>query len=76
MNNILEDLKAYFRDTPREQVLKTWTEAKQEAPKGGPTLNDFLSHTEISYNPPQKEFFTFTNDMLNNPEYTSGCLFL
>lgn len=36
MKDILEKLKQYFKDTPREEVLKAWKEAKENAPKNSP----------------------------------------
>lgn len=33
-HDILSKLKEYFLNTPREQVLKDWEEAKKNAPKG------------------------------------------
>lgn len=39
---MLEALKKYFETTPREEVLKGWEQAKNNAPKCGPTVDEFL----------------------------------
>ena len=76
MDNILEDLKKYFRETPRDQVLKDWAEAKKNSPKGGPKLKEFLDMTRVMYRPTE-EFFTLTGKNIDeiNPEYIPGCFF-
>lgn len=40
---LLEDLREYFRNTPREKVLKAWEKSK-EFDKVGPTVDEFFSH--------------------------------
>ncbi|WP_264509970.1 hypothetical protein [Flavobacterium sp. N1719] len=77
MNNILEDLKKYFRDTPREKVMKDWSETKNEAPKGGPTLRKYLEASKIYYRSKKEEFFVIKekNTNLVNPKYPSGSFF-
>ena len=78
MENILENLKKYFRETPREEVLKGWEEAKKNAPKGGPKLNDFLCITGILYGPSQIGNITVNGIQQNNinPKKSSGFVFL
>lgn len=55
MKDILDKLKQYFKDTPREEVLKGWQQAKENAPKSGiefmnieiaPNLKKFLEENE------------------------------
>lgn len=50
MDSILDRLKEYFKNTPREQVLKDWAKVK-EATKNmnSPTIHEFrsISHEEI-----------------------------
>lgn len=76
MENILENLKKYFRETPREEVLKGWQQAKREAPKGGPKLNDFLCLTGMR--PSQISCVTVNGIQHNhiNPKKSSGFVFL
>jgi hypothetical protein len=78
MNNILEDLKKYFRDTPREKIMKDWAETKLQAPRGGPTLRRYLDASKIFYRCKKEEFFVITeiNNILVNPKYPSGFSFL
>jgi len=53
-NNILQDLKDYFKNTPREQIEKDWAET-EKYDKVGPTVSEFLEVTksvnEFSANP-------------------------
>lgn len=78
MENILEDLKKYFRETPREEVLKGWKEAKQNAPKGGPKLKDFLCITGILYGPSKIGYFKINGIQQDStkPEATFGFCYL
>lgn len=41
--SMLDDLKKYFNETPREQVLKDWADTENNAPEGGPKLVEFLN---------------------------------
>lgn len=77
MSNILEDLKKYFRDTPREKIMSDWAETKMEAPKGGPTLKRYLDVSKIFYRCKKEEFFVIKelNNILVNPKYPSGFSF-
>lgn len=43
MNEILDKLKKHFNETPREEILKGWQEAKKNAPKNSPKIKDFLN---------------------------------
>lgn len=43
MKNIVDGLKEYFENTPREQVLKDWEEAgKKTEGVQGPTIQQYL----------------------------------
>lgn len=44
-NNILQDLKDYFKNTPREQIEKDWAET-EKYDKVGPTVSEFLEVTK------------------------------
>jgi hypothetical protein len=55
MKDILEKLKQYFKDTPREEVLKGWKQVKENTPKSdvefmnleiAPQLKKFLEGNE------------------------------
>lgn len=41
--NLLDKLKKYFDETPREQVLADWEKSK-DCDNVGPTIDEFLSH--------------------------------
>lgn len=43
MKDKLELLKQYFENTSRDQVLKDWQKAKDNAPKSNVKLKDFLN---------------------------------
>lgn len=76
MNNVLEDLKKYFKNTPREKVMRDWAEAKRLAPKGGPKMKDFIQVLKYYHKPNENCFVIIdTNDNLANPEYTPGYFF-
>lgn len=45
--SILDDLKEYFKNTPREQVIKDWEDSKEKAPKGSPTIKQFIKMKKI-----------------------------
>lgn len=46
--NFLEELKKYFNSTPAEKVLSEWNKSK-EYDAVGPTMDEFLSHTQWHY---------------------------
>ena len=46
MNNILEDLKKYFRETPREKVVKDWADT-EKFDEVGPKIEDFFEVSKI-----------------------------
>ena len=43
--NMLQELEKYFKETPREQILKEWEET-EEFDKVGITVDDFLKMQE------------------------------
>ena len=77
MNNVLEELKNYFKNTPREKILSDWAEAKLEAPSGAPLLKEFMEVHRFFYKEGEDNFFEIKEniDILVNPEETSGFLF-
>lgn len=73
MNNFLEDLKKYFENTPKEEVLKQWRKSA-ELDSIGVSMNDFLrnlNHYHFTFIPSnsetEKQFETNIN-----PKFTSG----
>jgi len=40
---MLDELKEYFANTPREKVLEDWAKAREMAPKNSIKLKDFLN---------------------------------
>lgn len=48
MNNLLEDLKKYFRDTPREKVMKDWAES-ENLDAVGPNVDEFFEVSKILF---------------------------
>lgn len=46
MGTLLEELKAYFRATPREQVLKDWAKTER-FDSLGPTIDEFFLQNEL-----------------------------
>lgn len=70
MNNILEDLKKYFRETPREKIMSDWADTKLNSPKGGPKLREFMFANAIPY---PRRFIVVSNINNINPKYSSGC---
>jgi hypothetical protein len=48
MSNFLEELKEYFENTPKEEILKAWAETA-EFEGVGITVEELLSYTGYSY---------------------------
>ena len=73
MNNFLEDLKKYFEVTPRDKVLTDW-EKSAEFNKVGPTIDDFLQHTNQYYQIHSEEPLGVCLTGINqyDPKFTSG----
>ena len=59
MNNLLEDLKKYFRDTPDEQIQKDWSES-EKYDEIGPSVEEFIKETQ--------SFFKLEQDKLLNKQ--------
>ena len=71
--NMLEELKRYFRETPKEEVLRQWEETK-DLDEVGPTVEEFLEYTEHFYKTTMEDPLTdkgILNEKLS-PEFTSG----
>lgn len=63
--NMLDQLKKYFDETPREQVEKDWGHVKENAPKCGPTVNEFLANGgRISFD---EDIESFDRDIDRHP---------
>jgi hypothetical protein len=78
MNNILEDLKKYFQDTPQEQIMKEWTETEMYD-KVGPSIEEFLIKTKLYFKLEDEDLVfkeTNTSNNIKNPNYTSGFFLL
>lgn len=75
MSTILEEMKAYFEATPREQVLKEWAESSK-FDDVGPTIEEFLNQEWFIVNPIPSELNTNAklNTKQRNPELFSGFL--
>ena len=46
MNDILEELKRYFTETPREQIEADWKKSEEEWGDVGPTVEEFLKEMD------------------------------
>lgn len=73
MNNFVDELKKYFENTPREQVLKDWAES-EEFSETGTTFEEFIETQKKYQKVRLKEFenveTTFNN--LHDPKFSSG----
>jgi len=56
-DKILNDLKEYFKNTPKEQIQKDWEETKR-FDKVGPTVAEFINSFPKIINPPIVQFET------------------
>lgn len=75
MNSVAENLKAYFKNTPKEQIDSDWA-ATQKYDEIGPSVKEFLSQTELIYKyvlPEDYWEFNFSSlqGNIENPEVTS-----
>lgn len=73
MNNFLDDLKLYFKNTPRNKVLEDW--AKTESfDQVGISMDDFLSQTYLEYNINTEIPLIECNVLIHgySPEFSSG----
>lgn len=75
MNNILEDLKKYFRDTPREKVMSDWALAKKSSPKNSPKLSLIFETYMPGYGREKYHIMREHENNISSPEYSSGCFF-
>jgi hypothetical protein len=48
MDNLLEELKKYFKNTPRSKVMEDWAKSA-EYDKVGPTVEEFISCSPYHY---------------------------
>lgn len=46
-DTITDKLKEYFKNTPREEVLRGWAEAKKNSAKNSPKVKDFIKAVEL-----------------------------
>lgn len=72
MNNRLEELKKYFRETPREKVMSDW-KATQKNFRRGPSVKEFLEFSHVKLK--EQSFFVINeiNDSLITPKYFGVC---
>ena len=74
MKTFLESLKLYLEVTPKDQVLDQW-ELFQGYDNFGIKVNDFLMQSlEIHKLEIEESYweFNYLNQILTNPEFTSG----
>lgn len=73
-NNFFEELKKYFQNTPREQILEDWART-EKFDELGPTVEEFITNTQqyhkVRLEDPLDTEVHFSNDNLS-PEFTSG----
>lgn len=78
MENMLEELEYYFRNTPKEEILKGWSKYA-EYDKVGPKVNEYLEHLETHFKIPKQEHLEKelqSSQILNeSPKFFSGFLF-
>lgn len=76
MENILENLKKHFRDTPREKVLEDWALVEKTA-RRGPAIREFLECSKEHVGWKYGNYFVINeiNDILANPKVTFGFVF-
>lgn len=76
MNNLIESLKLYFQNTPREEILEKWS-AVEKFDQVGVTVEEFLRNTaicqKITTGSPPSEANHFQN--IDNPKFVSGFFF-
>jgi hypothetical protein len=75
MKDFLDELKEYFKTTPREIILKEWNESV-ELDAIGPTVEEFLkfSYQNCLFSIPPLFTESQTKLNINSPKYTSGFL--
>ncbi len=74
MNNFIEELKMYFENTPKEEILKVWNETAAEFDGIGITVEELLSRSVYQYILPDNldigSRIIASNNF--NPEFSSG----
>ncbi len=75
----LDELKQYFENTPKMQVLEDFAKYDTEQNNVGPTVNEFLMSCEhyyaIAYCPPESLNLTIQNKALS-PKFSSDFFFV
>jgi hypothetical protein len=68
MNNFFEELKSYFEQNDQNTILSDWEKSK-EYDKIGPSMKDFLGHT-------QRQSIVYTNHsiILDNQNFNYNLL--
>ena len=73
MGNLVERLREYFAETPKNEILKSW-EKSLISDSVGPTVVEYFENIKYwqlkGHEPISTNFSYETNDI--NPEYTSG----
>lgn len=76
MKTYLDELKQYFENTPKQQVLKDFAKYDTEVNNVGPTVNEFLMSCQhyyaIGHCPPNN--FQIQNKNLS-PKFSSDLFF-
>lgn len=74
MNNFFEDLKKYFAETPKNEILEVWAKSA-EMDNIGVSVDEFLINSKHQYymysNDPDINCLGYLTDNLN-PKFTSG----
>lgn len=75
MNNFFEELKSYFDKTNQNTILSDWEKSK-EYDKIGPSIKDFLGHTQKQSILYSAYLITLDSQIFNynnlNLKYSSG----
>lgn len=74
MSNFFEDLKKYFSETPKNEILEVWTKSA-ELDSIGVSVDEFLLNSHHQYyvysSDPNITCLGYLTDNLN-PKFTSG----
>jgi hypothetical protein len=78
MNNLLEDLKAYYKNTPQKKIDEDWAKyAKYD--DVGPKVNELLTHFETHFDypdTPELEEQIINNTIISDSPKVSGFFFI
>jgi hypothetical protein len=77
MNTILENLKLYFQNNSKEQIISDWAESEKYN-SIGPKIDEFIEQTIYRHKiENDKEFWEFNslNNIITNPKFASDFLF-